>query len=176
MVSTRSTVRTFPSPAVTIIPATDLGGVEVLKHGDLYLLTDPFGDILPDSRGLGLYAGDTRILSCSVVRINGFRPALLRGDSGENYRGSIQATNPELRRDPGDKTKAGTSLARQSLGIARHRTLVGELREELVIANYTDHPEELEIELSLGADMADIFEVRGYQRPERGRLEPITVD
>ncbi|HTC85437.1 MAG TPA: glycogen debranching N-terminal domain-containing protein, partial [Candidatus Acidoferrum sp.] len=176
MVSSRAVLRTFPAPEVVIVPATDLGGVDVLKHGDLYLLTDPFGDIHPDTRGLGLYAGDTRVLSCAVVRINGFRPSLLRGDSGDNYHGSIQATNPELRRDPGDKTTVGPSLARQSLGIARHRTVVGGLREELVIANYTDHVEDLEIELTLGADMADIFEVRGYRRAGRGTLQPIVVD
>ena len=61
--------------------ATDLGGVGVLKHGNLYLLTDPFGDIHPDSRGLGLYDGDTRVLSCAVLRINGVRPTLLRAQS-----------------------------------------------------------------------------------------------
>ena len=55
-------IRTFPARPVSITPATDLGGVEVVKHGDLYLLTDAFGDIHPDSRGLGLFAGDTRIL------------------------------------------------------------------------------------------------------------------
>jgi glycogen debranching enzyme len=176
MVRSEPGLRTFAPPVVDIVPATDLGGVGVLKHGELYLLTDPFGDIHSDSRGLGLYAGDTRILSCAIVRINGFRPALLRGDAGENYRGSIQATNPERRSDPGDKTKPGTSLARQSFGIARHRTLVGGLREELVIANYTDHPETLLIELALGVDMADIFEVRGHHRLVRGTFEPIVTD
>nr|MBA3627687.1 hypothetical protein [Chloroflexota bacterium] len=43
--------------------ATDLTGVLVLKHDSLFLLTDSFGDVHPDSRGLGLYAGDTRVLS-----------------------------------------------------------------------------------------------------------------
>ena len=52
-----------PSPAPTIIPATDLGNVEVAKEGNLYLLTDPRGDIRMDGRGLGLYQLDTRILS-----------------------------------------------------------------------------------------------------------------
>ncbi|HXI80667.1 MAG TPA: hypothetical protein VNM34_07595, partial [Verrucomicrobiae bacterium] len=37
---------------IPIQKATDLGSVQVLKHGNLYLLTDPFGDIHPDSRGL----------------------------------------------------------------------------------------------------------------------------
>ena len=42
-------------PRSPIEKATDLGSVQVLKHGNLYLLTDQFGDIHPDSRGLGLY-------------------------------------------------------------------------------------------------------------------------
>ncbi len=60
-----------------IVKATDLGSVQVLKEGNLYLLTDAFGDIHADSRGLGLYDGDTRRLSCSVLRINGLRPVVL---------------------------------------------------------------------------------------------------
>src|SRR5690349_9935888 len=54
--------------ALPIERATDLGSVQVLKHGNLYLLTDPFGDIHPDSRGLGLYLSDTRLLSCLWLR------------------------------------------------------------------------------------------------------------
>ena len=70
----------FIEPRVVAIEkATDLGSVQVLKHGNLYLLTDPFGDIHPDSRGLGLYLSDTRLLSCCSLRIGGERPVLLQG-------------------------------------------------------------------------------------------------
>ena len=34
-----------------IVKATDLGSVQVLKQGNQYLLTDPFGDVHPDTRG-----------------------------------------------------------------------------------------------------------------------------
>ena len=37
--------RIIQAPPVTIISATDLGNVEVAKEGNLYLLTDPRGDI-----------------------------------------------------------------------------------------------------------------------------------
>lgn len=168
-------VRRIVPPPRHIVHATDLGGVSVLKHGNLYLLTDPFGDIHPDSRGLGLYAGDTRVLSCSVLSVDGVRPALLRGDTDENFRGTIQLTNPETRRDPGDKITLERSLARQSLGIARHRILGGALRERLVVANFTEHPETLTIELAVGADAADIFEVRGYDRSESATTLPMVV-
>src|SRR5262245_59069256 len=94
----------FVEPRVLPIEqATDLGSVQVLKHGNLYLLTDPFGDIHPDSRGLGLYLSDTRMLSCCSLRISGTRPVLLQGSMGANYHGSIQLTNPSADRDPSAK-------------------------------------------------------------------------
>ena len=71
--------RMIPAPTPTILPATDLGRVEIAKHGNLYLLTDGQGDILNDGRGLGLYDLDTRILSTSILRLNGERLTLLRG-------------------------------------------------------------------------------------------------
>jgi hypothetical protein len=122
-------LRRIVPPERVVIHATDLGGVAVLKHGDLYLLTDPFGDIHRDSRGLGLYRGDTRILACSVLRVDGARPTLLRGDIDENYRSTIQLTNAEVRHDPGDKIAADRSLARQSFGFTRSRIVGGALRE-----------------------------------------------
>ena len=68
----------FVEPRITPIEkATDLGSVQVLKHGNLFLLTDQFGDIHSDSRGLGLYCEDTRLLSCSVLRIGGASPAMI---------------------------------------------------------------------------------------------------
>ena len=168
--------RTIAPPERTIVHATDLGGVGVLKHGDLYLLTDLFGDIHPGTRGLGLYHGDTRVLSCAEVTVDGVRPALLRGDTADNFRSTIQLTNADLRRNPADKMAADKVLAHQSLGITRHRVIDGALRERLVIANFTEHQERLTIELSLAADAADIFEVRGYERERVGTSLPILVE
>lgn len=167
--------RSLPHAAPPIVRATDLGGVTVLKRGRMFLLTDPFGDAIPDSRGLGLYHGDTRVLSCLLLRIDGERPSVLRPDPGGSDQGTIVLTNPELRRDPADKAVPGRPLAQRSLGLARTRRLDEGLSEELVLANYADHPETLTFELLLDADMADIFEVRGLVRPRRGRLGPIEV-
>ena len=96
---------------IPIEKATDLGSVQVLKHGNLFLLTDQFGDIHSDSRGLGLYRDDTRLLSCSVLRVGGERPVVLQGSTGANYRGVIQLTNPTLDRNPNDKIRPGQEPA-----------------------------------------------------------------
>jgi glycogen debranching enzyme len=171
-----SPIRYLAPRAATIEHATDLGSVQVLKHANLFLLTDPFGDIHPDSRGLGLYAGDTRILSCSILRIGGERPVLLQGSMGGNYRGTIHLTNPSLERDPAWKVDRETALARQKLGITRQRLLSGHGFEETVtVVNHSEHGETVDLELGIGADLADIFEVRGYPRERRGEPLPTAV-
>jgi glycogen debranching enzyme len=167
----------FLEPVVRpIVKATDLGSVQVLKQGNLFLLTDPFGDVHPDTRGLGLYEGDTRRLSCSILRINGQRPVLLQASAGGNYTGSIHLTNPRLERNPADKVRPEDALASQKLGIGRHRLLTGSvLQERVQVVNYAEERREVELELELAADAADIFEVRGWTRAARGSHLPIAT-
>jgi glycogen debranching enzyme len=167
----------FVDPVVRpIVKATDLGSVQVLKQGNLYLLTDPFGDIHPDSRGLGLYQGDTRRLSCEILRVNGVRPVLLQASAGGNWRGTIQMTNPRLERNLRDKMHPEDALPSQKLGIARTRTITGDQLDERVrIVNHAETDEEVVLELELAADAADIFEVRGWSRAVRGRQLPVAM-
>jgi glycogen debranching enzyme len=161
---------------VEIQKATDLGSAQVLKHVNLFLLTDQFGDIHADSRGLGLYLGDTRILSCLVLRVGGVRPVLLQGSMGGNFRGTIHLTNPSIDRNPDAKRHAEDALAGRKLGISRERLLSGDvLRERVRIVNHSEHDERFEVELVIAADAADIFEVRGYPRAQRGRCLPVAI-
>jgi glycogen debranching enzyme len=161
----------LPHPPSAITPATDLGGVGVLKHGNLYLLSDPFGDIHPDTRGLGLYDLDTRVLSCAVLRVNGVRPTLLRGHVGANHSGSFQLTTPERWRDPATKQEASEALSQRAISIARQRWIGDGLAERIAITNFSSRSQEIVVDLELDADAADIFEVRGYPRAGRGRYE-----
>ena len=165
-------IRKLPPPHSAIVPATDLGGVGVLKHGNLFLLSDPFGDIHPDSRGLGLYDLDTRILSCAVLRINGVRPTLLRAQSASNHISTIQLTNPELRRDPAIKQDKAGALALRAISVTRRRWIGGGLAEHIEVTNYSSTPQRIELDLWLDVDDADIFEVRGRIRERRGTFRP----
>ena len=171
----RPSTRTIPAPVVTIVAATDLGSVEVAKRGNRYLLTDRWGDIRVDGRGLGLYDLDTRILSTAILRLNGSALTLLRGPYSDDGVDTIQLTNPEIRRDPNDKRAAASSLARRDLSVTRTRRIEGDLHERVTIVNYSATVEDLELEFGLGVDMADIFEVRGYARATRGTLHPIEL-
>jgi glycogen debranching enzyme len=159
---------------VPIQRATDLTGVLTLKHEDVFLLTDPFGDIHPDGRGLGLYSGDTRLLSHYEIRLNGERPVILRTGTGGSYAGKLQLTNPAYRRNPHDKADESAVLRGRSLGIVRDRVVADGFHERIKVDNFTTHLERMEIALRLDADFADIFEVRGMERP-RGERLPTTV-
>src|SRR5215216_4318116 len=161
---------------VPIQQATDLGSVQVLKHGNLFLLTDPFGDIHPDSRGLGLYHSDTRLISCYALRVGGGRPVLLQGSMGGNFRGSIQLTNPSADRNPDAKVHPEGEVAGRTVGISRDR-MIGEtgMEERVRIVNHAERDLVFRVDLELGSDGADIFEVRGYPRPARGVLLPIAL-
>ena len=168
---------TFVDPVpIPIQKATDLGSVQVLKHGNFYLMTDPFGDIHSDSRGLGLYDSDTRLVSCLSLRVGGERPVLLSGSMGANYRGAIQLTNPSADRNPDAKVHPLDELVGRTIGIARDRLIANDGMEERVrIVNHAEREMTFTVELELGSDGADIFEVRGYPRPNRGTLLPVAL-
>jgi glycogen debranching enzyme len=175
--------RQLPTP--TIRRATDLTGVLILKHDDLFLLTDPFGDVHPDSRGLGLYQADTRLLSHYEIRVNDHRPVILRTGVGGSFTSRLQLTNPAYLRNPDPEAAERLSdphgpdpeigVRAQSLGILRERVLAGGFRERVTIDNFTTVPEHQRISLRLAADFADIFEVRGLQRESRGEYLPAVL-
>jgi glycogen debranching enzyme len=177
VVAARPSGTTFVNPlTIPIQKATDLGSVQVLKHGNYYLLTDPFGDIHPDSRGLGLYDSDTRLVSCLSLRVGGIRPVLLQGSMGANYRGSIQLTNPSADRNPDAKVHPLDELVGRTIDISRDRLIGNDgMQERVRIVNHAEQEMTFTVELELGSDCADIFEVRGYPRPKRGTLLPIAL-
>ena len=91
---------------------------------------------------------------------------LLRGPHQADGADTIQLTNPELRRNPEDKTPAETSLARTRAEpdpCSPHRRRPARAGHGRQLLGHRRAPR---LELALGVDMADIFEVRGYPRAE----------
>ena len=111
-----------------------------------------------------------------MLRVNGARPVLLQGSAGGNFRATIQLTNPTIDRNIESKVNPLDDLSGRTIGIARDRMLSLEgLEERLTVENYAEHPETVTMELELGIDGADIFEVRGRVRDRRGTLHPAAV-
>ena len=148
----------------------------VLKHGDTFAVFDRYGDMQP--YGLegphGLYHGDTRYLSHSVLRLK-TGPLLLLSSavSRDNSVITVDLTNPDIQKDDESVVPRGT------LHIARTKFIwENTCFERVRVANFSAAPVRVLLEASFDSDFADIFEVRGTPRKRRGRrnLPQTTAD
>jgi glycogen debranching enzyme len=150
------------------VVVTDLPSkVLATKEGETFVYSDTHGN-LHDRHGLGLgfYHRDTRFLSHLHMRVSGREPVLLSSSAERAYLSHVDLTNPDL--FDGD----GVAVPQQTLNIRRIRAVGGCLYERVRIKNYNPHPVDLEVSLTMGADFADVFEVRGLLRERSGHHEP----
>lgn len=141
---------------------------QVLKHQDTFALFDRYGDIKPVGLAEeGVYHEGTRHLSSLMLRIGEERPLLLGSTAKrDNSRLSIDLTNPDM-------MLGGKALGHGTVHIARSKVLWdGVCYERITVRNFGLGTTRLQLVLTFGADFADIFEVRGMRRRERGRRLP----
>jgi glycogen debranching enzyme len=159
----------LPSSPVPRVPVvSDLPGkVLAVKEGETFLYSDIEGNL--DDRvelGLGLYHRDTRFLSHYRLRISGRDPILLSSSAERGYVSHIDLTNPDLYEED------QAPIPQHTLNVRRMRTIRGRLYERLRFKNYNHEAIDLDVDLTFGADFADIFEVRGLARETRGTYDP----
>ncbi|HEY9198486.1 MAG TPA: glycogen debranching N-terminal domain-containing protein [Gammaproteobacteria bacterium] len=138
----------------------------VLKYGDTFGVFDRHGDIQQIGNGeQGVFHEGTRHLSHLELSVNQSRPLLLNSSvKNANTLLAVDLTNPQL-------DHAQAPIARSGLHLFRARVLwEGVCYEHLRLTNYLDTPVSFDIGVAFAADFADIFEVRGKERPARGRL------
>jgi glycogen debranching enzyme len=137
----------------------------VIKHDRLFLLMDQRGDIVPPGNcGLGLFEEDTRMLS---------HYALLFFDEPAQLLSSRATSAFSIRVDlaiPDDRFGGDRWDPKNSVHISREIVLGDRLAERVVLVNYLARPVEFQMELRVGCDFADIFEVRGWKRERRGHF------
>jgi glycogen debranching enzyme len=135
-----------------------------LKEADTFVVCNAAGDIEGESDGL--FHNDTRVLSRLRLNIDGARPTVLStGRSKDSvFLTSHLVDNPltsEHHKLPG------------AVHIKRAKVLWNDcLIERLSCVNYGDCEAQLPICISFAADFADIFEVRGTPRAQRGIFAP----
>ncbi len=144
-----------------------------LKDDDLFLICDTLGNITGysgDDRlaSLGLFCKDTRFLSRLELQIEKRSPVLLSSNAQKGFALSVLCANPRIN-EPGGDPEA-VRLRAEQIGIQREIVLNGGLFEELTITNYSTRPAQFELSLSFDADFADLFEIRGFGRTQRGKL------
>lgn len=135
---------------------------ELLKENDLFLITDPLGNINGfdhcldghSSQGTitGLFGQDSRFLSRSELQIEGKSPIPLGNHSINGYAIEVTCTNPPIQ----------GKFNSDKLAIHRKLALRGALLEEISIQNFDSQAISFQVTLSFAADFRDVFEVRQY--------------
>ena len=159
-------VSPFRTPATVLV---ENQGRRVLKNGNTFAVLDAFGNAQAAGPAAeGLFFEDTRHVSRLVTSIDGIRPLLLSSTvTADNAMLLVDLTNPDLI-DKGELRQA-TSTLRLLSTIALDEDA---LLTTVEIRNFGTTPTGFEIALDFEADFADIFEVRGSRRPQRGTVLP----
>jgi glycogen debranching enzyme len=97
----------------------------------------------------GVFLNDTRYLSRWVLTINGIRPTLLSVDDTAYYR--VQHFLA---------LATGVTYIDSNVTVVRQRSIAEGFRERLVLGNHGHEPIDLDIRIEVGADFADLFEVK----------------
>lgn len=136
-----------------------------LKSGDSFALFDPHGDALGAMHGPeGIYYRDTRHISYWRMTICGSYPMLLGSAIDDRVDALVvDVTNADITN--GDDVV----IPNNAIHINRTKFLHGNCAyERLLIRNYDEHSHKITIEMTLGADFQDLFEIRGERRAKRG--------
>jgi len=143
-------------------PASPL---RVLKCNDTFAVFDQSGDMTADDAGEeGLYYRGTRHLSRLACLLGRNRPLLLSSNiSDDNVLFAADCTNVDLRR--GDRI----ILPHGEIHLFRSRVLGdGLCIDKLRICSHSTRTIEAPFSIRFAADFADVFEVRGTGRTQRG--------
>ncbi|MFO7305905.1 MAG: amylo-alpha-1,6-glucosidase [Gammaproteobacteria bacterium] len=139
-----------------------------LKHDDTFALFNHHGDLSarPGSPE-GLYHEDMRFLSGLRLRIAGKMPLLLSSTvQSNNAVLDVDLTNPDI--FAGDRLV----LPKDTIHISRMKFLWKAACYDVIsVRNFGNQVERVTVALDFDADFADLFEIRGFVRHARGRID-----
>ncbi|MPZ90810.1 MAG: amylo-alpha-1,6-glucosidase [Actinobacteria bacterium] len=142
-------------------PSLDDLELLVVKEGALFACSRSDGDVRAErATGEGLYFEDTRYLSELSLTLDGEEPVPLNSSAGLGHEATIELTTNPL------------------LDVLRvRRVSAGRLYERIEIRNHGTARAETDVAITLGADFADMFEIRGVvPEPPRGLARPASFD
>ncbi|MCU1353029.1 MAG: sle [Acidimicrobiales bacterium] len=132
------------------------GATVTLLEGASFSLSDRTGDFRQGAAH-GLFFFDTRFLSQFELRIDGWPVESLGVDVTEPFNGVFFG-----------RSRPASGLADSGLVVFRRRSVGRGMREELEVRNYLPEARTAEVELRVGADFADLFEVKEGRVRARG--------
>ncbi|MEV0383179.1 glycogen debranching N-terminal domain-containing protein [Nonomuraea sp. NPDC050643] len=125
-----------------------LGDTVTLVEGGSFCLCHRDGDIEPGG-SLGLYHADTRLISKWTLRVDDHPVEPLQTISTAPYHATFVG-----------KGRARPGTPESTLLVVRERYVGGGLREDLLLRNMSQEPAGCSVSVHVGADLADLFEVK----------------
>lgn len=134
--------------------------IRTIKHNDLFLVDDVYGNIpAVNQNGFGLYLGDTRMLSCFEISLNGTTPAPLLSSTETGYLSSLVYTNGPLVTT--NERGSEVQIAPETVQLRRETIVFDHLYDRFLIENFGRQAVHLELQIVIDADFFDMFEIRG---------------
>ncbi|MEZ0228128.1 MAG: glycogen debranching N-terminal domain-containing protein [Planctomycetota bacterium] len=121
-----------------------------ILDGNTFVVSSRTGDIdASPSEPDGLFHFDTRYLSRWILTVNGIHPKVLSTDDLQYFAAQFFLV-----------PSSGTVYVDCELSVIRRRWVGEGFHEDLVLLNHGNAPVDLEVVLEVGADFADLFEVK----------------
>lgn len=136
-------------PEVQVAP-----NVITVHRGRTFMVSELDGSIR-EAAEQGLFTHDVRFLSHYRYRINGRKWRLVTSSPTSHSSARFQFTNPPLLSSAGP-------IPKHVLGFTVERIISEGVHEDLDVVNYHRTPVRLTLEVELGSDFADVFEVRSH--------------
>ncbi|MGH7778997.1 MAG: amylo-alpha-1,6-glucosidase [Candidatus Binataceae bacterium] len=143
------------------------GENRVLADAQSFAVFDTMGDIASSPlEALGMFHRDTRFLSRFELLIDAKAPCFLNSYlSDDNAELVINLTNPHLRANAGAISVPRTSIQLERIWVLDDAALF----HRITARNFSREHVSFPLDLSFGADFADLFEVRGVKRKRKGK-------
>jgi glycogen debranching enzyme len=119
---------------------------------------------IPAGTDRGYIVKDTRLVSGYRVLLGGFAPVLLKGATAAPFSARFEFTNPTL-------VTARGPIEASALHLRIDRTVGGGVHEDYEVTNYSRTSVELDLEVHIECDFADLFDLREHVVRRRGIMQ-----
>lgn len=137
--------------------------VLTVHDDDQVLVTASDGEMARDSQH-GYFCADTRLVSVYQLRVSGVAPLLLNSAAIRPFSARYEYMNDDL------EARSG-AVAKGTVHLRVDRTIGEGVHEDYDLTNYNPFPVDMDLEIRVESDFADLFDVRADRKVRRGSLE-----
>ena len=142
-----------------------VGPAVVTIHADDEVVVCDLDARMSSTKAQGYFASDTRLVSGYRLKLGRVAPLLLNSSAIEHFSSRFEFTNPPMLASTGGQVPAST------LHLRLDRTVGHGVHEDYELVNYGPLPVEIDLEISVECDFADLFDVKGDGLVRRGSLQ-----